>query len=92
MENMRIVLEVKFYTIEYLFIYSFIVYYFFVGAAGYVDKQVLGISHLYPEPTCKEIYHTKIPYDPEGKNAFVSVVSTSIFFYFEVLSNFAKFR
>ncbi|CAF4797975.1 unnamed protein product [Rotaria socialis] len=36
------------------------------GAAGYIDRVVLGNSHLYNDPTCKEIYHTKVPYDPEG--------------------------
>ncbi|CAF0974728.1 unnamed protein product [Adineta ricciae] len=36
------------------------------GAAGYIDRVVLGNSHLYDEPTCKEIYSTKLPYDPEG--------------------------
>ncbi|CAF3302887.1 unnamed protein product, partial [Rotaria sp. Silwood2] len=36
------------------------------GAAGYIDRLILGNSHLYNEPTCKEIYHTKVPYDPEG--------------------------
>ncbi len=39
---------------------------FFEGAAGYIDRVILGPSHLYGEPTCKEIYDTKIPYDPEG--------------------------
>ena len=42
----------------------------FLGAAGYIDRVVLGTSHLYDEPTCQEIYATKIPYDPEGKNHF----------------------
>ncbi|UJR17308.1 hypothetical protein I4U23_004203 [Adineta vaga] len=36
------------------------------GVAGYIDRLILGKSHLYNEPTCKEIYSTKIPYDPEG--------------------------
>ncbi|CAF3886709.1 unnamed protein product [Rotaria sp. Silwood1] len=36
------------------------------GAAGYIDRVILGNSHLYDQPTCKEIYSTKIPYDPEG--------------------------
>jgi len=43
---------------------------FFIGAAGYIDRVVLGISHLYNKPTCKEIYATKILHDPEGKNEF----------------------
>ncbi|CAF1102127.1 unnamed protein product [Adineta steineri] len=36
------------------------------GAAGYIDRLILGTSHLYNDPTCTEIYSTKIPYDPEG--------------------------
>jgi heparan-alpha-glucosaminide N-acetyltransferase len=35
------------------------------GAAGYIDKTILGISHMYDEPTCQPIYLTG-PYDPEG--------------------------
>lgn len=35
------------------------------GAAGYIDKQVLGISHIFQWPTCKDIYLTG-PFDPEG--------------------------
>lgn len=37
------------------------------GMAGYVDRLILGADHLYDGPTCKEVYDTKIPYDPEGK-------------------------
>ena len=36
------------------------------GAAGYIDRQVLGDAHVYQHPTCREIYQTTIPYDPEG--------------------------
>ncbi|XP_062582853.1 heparan-alpha-glucosaminide N-acetyltransferase-like isoform X1 [Saccostrea cucullata] len=36
------------------------------GAAGYIDRKVFGDSHIYQSPTCKEIYKTKVPYDPEG--------------------------
>jgi len=36
------------------------------GMAGYVDRLILGADHLYDGPTCKEVYNTKIPYDPEG--------------------------
>ncbi|XP_042882436.1 heparan-alpha-glucosaminide N-acetyltransferase-like [Penaeus japonicus] len=36
------------------------------GAAGYVDRMVLGISHVYPKPTCQIIYNSDTPYDPEG--------------------------
>ncbi|CAF0885010.1 unnamed protein product [Adineta ricciae] len=36
------------------------------GMAGYFDRLILGSAHLYGYPTCREIYHTEIPYDPEG--------------------------
>ncbi|CAL4203893.1 unnamed protein product, partial [Meganyctiphanes norvegica] len=36
------------------------------GAAGYIDKLILGRQHVYPHPTCKTIYDSTEPYDPEG--------------------------
>ncbi|KAL4222015.1 hypothetical protein ACF0H5_018060 [Mactra antiquata] len=36
------------------------------GAAGYIDRVVLGENHIYGNPTPKAIYQTKVPYDPEG--------------------------
>ncbi|CAF0783447.1 unnamed protein product [Adineta steineri] len=36
------------------------------GMAGYIDRTILGDSHLYGYPTCRDVYDTKIPYDPEG--------------------------
>lgn len=36
------------------------------GAAGYIDRQILGDSLVYKSPTCAEIYETTVPYDPEG--------------------------
>ncbi|GCB64323.1 hypothetical protein scyTo_0004584 [Scyliorhinus torazame] len=36
------------------------------GAAGYIDKWLLGANHIYGYPTCKELYHTTEPFDPEG--------------------------
>lgn len=36
------------------------------GAAGYVDKSILGEKQVYGSPTCAEIYETTVPYDPEG--------------------------
>ena len=35
------------------------------GAAGYIDKLILGTSHLYVYPTCQEMYETG-SFDPEG--------------------------
>ncbi|KAL8574907.1 hypothetical protein ACOMHN_063601 [Nucella lapillus] len=36
------------------------------GAAGFIDRQVFGSAHLDQHPSCLEIYHTVVPYDPEG--------------------------
>uniref|UniRef100_T1ITK5 Uncharacterized protein n=1 Tax=Strigamia maritima TaxID=126957 RepID=T1ITK5_STRMM len=36
------------------------------GAAGIIDRAVLGLQHMYQTPTCRYIYDTKVPYDPEG--------------------------
>ncbi|KAL4239328.1 hypothetical protein ACF0H5_000145 [Mactra antiquata] len=36
------------------------------GAAGYIDRQILGNELVYGSPTCKEIYETNVKYDPEG--------------------------
>ncbi|KAJ6661666.1 hypothetical protein lerEdw1_013905, partial [Lerista edwardsae] len=36
------------------------------GAAGYIDKWLLGENHIYHYPTCKELYKTTQPFDPEG--------------------------
>ncbi len=35
------------------------------GAAGYIDRVVLGENHIYQSPTCNELYQTGA-YDPEG--------------------------
>eukprot|EP00794_Sanderia_malayensis_P011792 gene11792-13012_t len=36
------------------------------GAAGYLDRLVFGSHHMYNHPTCKKLYKTTLPYDPEG--------------------------
>lgn len=36
------------------------------GVSGYVDKLILGKDHMYANPTCKTIYKTTEPFDPEG--------------------------
>lgn len=36
------------------------------GAAGYLDRIVFGENHIYQHPTCKSVYETVTPYDPEG--------------------------
>jgi heparan-alpha-glucosaminide N-acetyltransferase len=35
------------------------------GAAGYIDKQIFGESHIYGSPTCANTYQTGA-FDPEG--------------------------
>lgn len=65
--------------------------YIIIGAAGYVDRVVLGSSHIYQSPTCKEIYDTKIPYDPEGINHSLEK-NTHDCFQFINLSNFILHR
>ena len=39
----------------------------FVGIAGYIDRKVLQPSHVFGHPTCKDIYNTQVPFDPEGR-------------------------
>ncbi|CAG9124516.1 unnamed protein product [Plutella xylostella] len=36
------------------------------GISGYIDREILGPSHLYQHGTFKDVYHTTVPYDPEG--------------------------
>ncbi|XP_036605188.1 heparan-alpha-glucosaminide N-acetyltransferase isoform X2 [Trichosurus vulpecula] len=36
------------------------------GAAGYIDRLLLGEDHIYQHPSPNVIYHTKVAYDPEG--------------------------
>uniref|UniRef100_I3MTV3 Heparan-alpha-glucosaminide N-acetyltransferase n=1 Tax=Ictidomys tridecemlineatus TaxID=43179 RepID=I3MTV3_ICTTR len=36
------------------------------GAAGYIDRLLLGDDHLYQHPSSAVLYHTKVAYDPEG--------------------------
>ncbi|GFR71913.1 heparan-alpha-glucosaminide N-acetyltransferase [Elysia marginata] len=36
------------------------------GASGYIDRKIFGEKHIYSSPTSKEIYHSTVPYDPEG--------------------------
>ncbi|KAA0203876.1 hypothetical protein HAZT_HAZT005152, partial [Hyalella azteca] len=35
------------------------------GATGYVDRWLLGVAHIYQNPTAKTVYHSG-PFDPEG--------------------------
>ncbi|XP_045214219.2 heparan-alpha-glucosaminide N-acetyltransferase-like isoform X7 [Mercenaria mercenaria] len=36
------------------------------GAASYIDRTIFGKGRIYQTPTCKEIYLTTVPHDPEG--------------------------
>ncbi|CAF1406663.1 unnamed protein product [Adineta ricciae] len=36
------------------------------GIAGYIDRLILGASHVFNHPTCKGVYETETPFDPEG--------------------------
>ncbi|XP_046391759.1 heparan-alpha-glucosaminide N-acetyltransferase [Ischnura elegans] len=35
------------------------------GATGYIDRVVLGVNHIYQNPTSNHVYHAG-PFDPEG--------------------------
>lgn len=36
------------------------------GAAGYIDRWLLGEKHIYQTPSSRVIYVTQMPFDPEG--------------------------
>ncbi|XP_071757941.2 heparan-alpha-glucosaminide N-acetyltransferase isoform X1 [Centroberyx gerrardi] len=36
------------------------------GAAGFIDRWLLGEKHIYQTPSSRVIYATRMPYDPEG--------------------------
>ncbi|XP_030587027.1 heparan-alpha-glucosaminide N-acetyltransferase isoform X2 [Archocentrus centrarchus] len=36
------------------------------GAAGFIDRLLLGENHIYQNPSSRVIYATHMPYDPEG--------------------------
>ncbi|XP_064457684.1 heparan-alpha-glucosaminide N-acetyltransferase-like isoform X2 [Ornithodoros turicata] len=36
------------------------------GAAGYIDRIILSENHLYQHSEAKKLYHSPLPYDPEG--------------------------
>ncbi|XP_026750425.1 heparan-alpha-glucosaminide N-acetyltransferase-like [Galleria mellonella] len=36
------------------------------GIAGYIDRLILGESHLYQHGVFRKLYHTPLPHDPEG--------------------------
>ncbi|XP_035026455.2 heparan-alpha-glucosaminide N-acetyltransferase isoform X1 [Hippoglossus stenolepis] len=36
------------------------------GAAGFIDRWLLGENHIYQTPSSRVIYATRMPFDPEG--------------------------
>jgi len=46
------------------------------GAAGYIDRLVLGENHMYQTPSCKNLYETIVPFDPEGILGYLSATLT----------------
>ncbi|XP_066535965.1 heparan-alpha-glucosaminide N-acetyltransferase [Hoplias malabaricus] len=48
------------------------------GAAAYVDRWLLG-DNIYWHPTCKALYHTTQPFDPEGVLGTINSVVMGFF-------------
>ncbi|XP_066516166.1 heparan-alpha-glucosaminide N-acetyltransferase [Hoplias malabaricus] len=36
------------------------------GAAGFIDRWILGETHIYQTPSSRVVYQTSVPFDPEG--------------------------
>lgn len=36
------------------------------GAAGYIDRWLLGDNHIYQTPSVRVVYQSPVPFDPEG--------------------------
>ncbi|KAL4241097.1 hypothetical protein ACF0H5_001875 [Mactra antiquata] len=36
------------------------------GVASYIDRKFFGTNRIYQHPSCKEIYQSTVPHDPEG--------------------------
>ncbi|XP_069872143.1 heparan-alpha-glucosaminide N-acetyltransferase isoform X1 [Dipodomys merriami] len=61
------------------------------GAAGYIDRLLLGHDHLYQHPSSTVLYHTEVAYDPEGilgtinsiMMAFLGVQAGKILLYYK---------
>ncbi|CAB0010742.1 unnamed protein product [Nesidiocoris tenuis] len=39
------------------------------GVTGYLDRVIFGANHIYQNPTSRHVYHSTMPFDPEGRNA-----------------------
>ncbi|XP_048458489.1 heparan-alpha-glucosaminide N-acetyltransferase isoform X2 [Rhincodon typus] len=44
------------------------------GAAGYIDRWLFGEKHIYQHPSCKILYHTTVPFDPENLLGLISSI------------------
>ncbi|XP_048385565.2 heparan-alpha-glucosaminide N-acetyltransferase [Stegostoma tigrinum] len=44
------------------------------GAAGYIDRWLFGEKHIYQHPSCKILYHTTVPFDPENSLGLISSI------------------
>ncbi|KAE8631507.1 hypothetical protein XENTR_v10001219 [Xenopus tropicalis] len=49
------------------------------GAAGYIDRMILGQGHIYQHPTSNVIYKSTMPYDPEGLLGTINCVVMAFF-------------
>ncbi|XP_034158615.1 heparan-alpha-glucosaminide N-acetyltransferase isoform X7 [Pangasianodon hypophthalmus] len=64
------------------------------GAAAYIDRWLLG-HNIYWHPTCKAMYHTTQPFDPEGVlgtinsivMGFIGMQAGKIFLFYRKLNN-----
>lgn len=45
------------------------------GATGYIDRSILGSMHVYQNPTIKDVFGTKTPFDPEGLVGIILLLS-----------------
>ncbi|XP_061101533.1 heparan-alpha-glucosaminide N-acetyltransferase isoform X2 [Conger conger] len=45
------------------------------GAAGYIDRWLLGERHIYQNPSSRVVYQSRVPYDPEGVLGSISSVA-----------------
>ncbi|KAI1887703.1 hypothetical protein AGOR_G00193040 [Albula goreensis] len=44
------------------------------GAAGYIDRWLLGENHIYQTPSSRVVYQSRVPYDPEGVLGSISSI------------------
>lgn len=48
------------------------------GAAGYIDRLLLGTDHIFQYPSAKWTYNTNMPFDPEGLLGILTSIITVI--------------